>query len=130
MQRNVKYASFLASILALTTLVGGCSSAPAKPDWLYDPDRDQAVGHCGPHALGKHKQKECAETRARIELARRQGVTLKNISVMTESAGSRGNSSQMDQQTLQEVNTKVKARVVDTYYDQSRDEIWVLVEEN
>lgn len=111
-------------------MLGACSSAPKQPGWVYNPDRDQAVGHCGPHALGKHKQKECAETRARIELARRQGVTLKNYSVMTETAGSRGNSSQMDQQTVQEVNTKVKARVVDTYYDQHRDEIWVLVEEN
>lgn len=130
MQRNVNYSTFFATILSLTTLLNACSSAPAKPGWLYDPDRDQAVGYCGPHALGKYKQRECAETRARIELARRQGVTLKNYSVMTESAGSRGNSSQLDQQTIQEVNTKVKARVVDTYYDVSRDEYWVLVEEN
>jgi len=129
MQRNVKNATLFTLGAALTIILTACASSSARPSWIHDPNRDQAVGHCGPHALGKYKQKECAITRARIEIARRKGVTLSNYSVMTESAGSAGNSAQMDQKTIQEVNTKVKARVVETYYDSTVQEIWVLVEE-
>ncbi len=82
------------------------------------------------NSIWKQKQQECAETRARIELAKRQGVTLKSISVMEETAGTQGNSSQLDQKTIQDVNAKVKARVVEKFYDGYRDELWVLVEED
>ena len=123
--------------VARTTIFGvfillsvACSNAPKKPNWINNPDRDQAVGQCGPHALGKHKQKECAELRARTELARRHGVTLKNTAVMTESAGTQGNHSQLDQSTYQQVETEIKARVVESYYDLATDQYWVLVEEN
>ncbi len=129
MQRNVKNATFFTLATVLTLFMTACASNSSRPSWIQDPNRDQAVGHCGPHALGKYKQKECAITRARIEIARRKGVTLSNYSVLTETAGSSGNSSQMDQKTIQEVNTKVKARVVETYYDSAVQEIWVLVEE-
>ena len=130
MQRIVKRTTLSAIILLSTTLLVACSGAPSKPGWVDDPDSDQAVGHCGPHALGKQKQQECAETRARIELAKRQGVTLKSISVMQETAGTQGSSSQLDQKTIQEVNAKVKAKVVEKFYDPYRDELYVLIEED
>lgn len=130
MQRIVKCTTLSAIILLSTTLLAACSGAPSKPSWVDDPDSDQAVGHCGPHALGRQKQQECAETRARIELAKRQGVILKSVSVMQETAGTQGSSAQLDQKTIQEVNAKVKAQVVEKFYDPYRDELYVLIEED
>jgi len=87
------------------------------------------VGTCGSHALGKQKQKECAMSRARLELAARQGIEIQSMSVMTEQANNLHSSSQLNQQTVQEINGKIKTRLVDSYLDRGQDILWVLVEE-
>ena len=120
---------FLALLFAF---VVGCAQAPTQgmPNWIENPKRSQAVGSCGAHALGKYKQKECAMTRARLELAARQGVQIKSLSLMSEQASSMRSSSTLNQQTIQEVNSKIRARLVDSYHDKAQDILWVLMEEN
>ncbi len=127
MQTTVKLSIFSIFILALMA----CSSRPISlhPDWIDNPGKHQAVGTCGSHALGKQKQKECAMSRARLELAARQGIEIQSMSVMTEQANNLHSSSQLNQQTVQEINGKIKTRLVDSYLDRGQDILWVLVEE-
>lgn len=127
--KNIK---IIGTFLLSLSFLSGCASQTTSqvPNWLDNPSRNQAVGSCGSHALGKYKQKECAMTRARLELAARQGVEIKSMSLMTENATNMASSSTLNQQTIQEVNSKVKARLIDSYHDKSQDVIWVLVEEN
>ena len=126
--KNPIKSGFLAAVFAV---FAGCAMSPTSslPSWIDDPSRDQAVGSCGAHALGKYKQKECAMTRARLELAARQGVEIKSLSVMSEQASNMHSSSTLNQQTVQEVNSKIKARLVDSYHDKAQDILWVLMEE-
>ncbi len=127
MQTRVKFSIF--SFFICTFLA--CTNAPTKsvPSWLDNPAKHQAVGTCGSHAMGKHMQKECAMTRARLELAARQGIEIKSMSIMTEQANNMRSSSQLNQQTAQEINSKIKTRLVDSYHDKGQDILWVLVEE-
>lgn len=127
--KNLNKFGFSAVLLAVLL---GCTIAPtsAVPSWIDEPARDQAVGSCGAHALGKYKQKECAMTRARLELAARKGVEIKSLSIMSEQASNMHSSSTLNQQTVQEVNSKIKARLVDSYHDKAQDILWVLMEEN
>jgi hypothetical protein len=122
----------LGTFLLSLSVLSGCATnhAVQAPAWIDNPSRQQAVGSCGAHALGKYKQKECAMTRARLELAARKGVEIKSMSLMTENATNMASSSTLNQQTIQEVNSKVKARLVESYHDKLQDVIWVLIEEN
>ncbi len=126
-QSLIKTYLFCASILILSACVN--SSIKGMPNWIDQPQKNQAVGTCGSHALGRHMQKECAMTRARLELAARQGVTIQSMSVMTEYANNFSSNTQLDQQTIQEINSKVKARLVESYRDREQDILWVLMEE-
>ncbi len=128
MQRIVKPFA----VMMLILFVMGCSphTKNIKPKWLYEPKANQAVGFCGAHALGKHKQRECAISRARIELAARHGVSVQSMSVMEEYASGQSASSQLEQTTTQQVNAQVKARVVKSYYDAAQDRLWILLEED
>ena len=129
-ERIMKKIAIFRTFLLSLILLSGCASQNTSqvPDWLESPNRNQAVGSCGSHALGKYKQKECAMTRARLELAARQGVEIKSMSLMTENATNLTSTSTLNQQTIQEVNSKVKARLIDSYHDKNQDVIWVLVE--
>lgn len=120
------------TFLLAFALLSGCATQNTLdvPSWLENPNGNQVVGQCGPHALGKYKQKECAITRARLELAARKGVAIKSMSLMTEKATNMASSSSLNQQTIQEINSKVKARLVDSFHDKNQDVIWVLIEEN
>lgn len=131
MKMRIKY-GFNAAILSSVLMLAGClvKDGHSEPDWIENPDRHQAVGSCGSHALGKYKQKECAMTRARLELAARKGIEIKSMSLMTERANNMTSSSTLNQQVTQEVNAKIKARLVDSYHDKNQDILWVLVEEN
>lgn len=128
MKYSIKFGFFGVLICLLTA----CATTPESsvPAWIEEPARHQAVGSCGAHALGKYKQKECAMTRARLELAARQGVEIKSLSIMSEQANNMRSSSTLNQQTVQEVNSKIKARLVDSYHDKGQDILWVLMEEN
>lgn len=131
MEMNIKHC-FLSGMFGLFVALSGCATKNGQnePSWIENPDRHQAVGSCGTHALGKYKQKECAMTRARLELAARKGIEIKSMSLMTEKATNMSSSSTLNQQVTQEVNTKIKARLVDSYHDKYQDILWVLVEEN
>lgn len=128
----MKNHAILSTFLISLSVFAGCATQNVSqlPSWIENPSRSQAVGNCGAHALGKYKQKECAMTRARLELAARQGVEIKSMSLMTENASNMSSSSTLNQQTIQEVNSKVKARLVESYHDKGQDVIWVLMEED
>jgi hypothetical protein len=131
MEISKKIVFYTAIVGALLTLAGCLvKDGHSQPNWIENPDRHQAVGSCGSHALGKYKQKECAMTRARLELAARKGIEIKSMSLMTERANNMASSSTLNQQVTQEVNTKIKARLLDSYHDKNQDILWVLVEEN
>ncbi len=127
MQSRVKFSIFSIFILAIMA----CTNTPTSsvPSWIDNPEKHQAVGTCGSHAMGKHMQRECAMTRARLELAARQGIEIKSMSIMTEQANNMRSSSQLNQRTAQEINSKIKSRLVDSYHDKGQDILWVLVEE-
>ncbi len=127
MQTPVKILTFC--LLTLSFLGCANTQVSAMPDWIDNPGKSQAVGTCGSHALGKYKQKECALTRARLELAARQGIEIKSMSLMTEQTSNLRSTSQLNQQTVQEISSKIKTRLVDSYHDQGQDILWVLVEE-
>lgn len=132
MKKAIKSRPFVTCILPIFALVTSCSTQPVsdRPSWINSPAHHQVVASCESHALGKYKQQECAVTRARLELAARKGIEIKSVSVMTESANSLSSNSTLNGQTIQEVNSKIKTRLVDSYHDVQRDILWVLVEEN
>lgn len=121
----------LVLLFVILTFVQGCASTPSNdvPDWIHKPAHNQAVGSCGSHALGKQKQKECAMTRARVELAARKGIDIRSTSLMTEQANGQRSQSQLMQHTEQTINEQIKARLVGTYHDQAQDILWVLMQE-
>ena len=132
MKKTIKSSVFVSSILFSVALLPSCAMSPKsdQPSWIQSPERHQVVASCESHALGKYKQQECAVTRARLELAARKGIEIKSVSVMTESATSLSSSSTLNGKIVQEVNSKIKTRLVETYHDVQRDILWVLVEEN
>lgn len=127
MQKIKKY-MLLFVVFALSQ---GCAHGLKNdvPNWLSKPAHNQAVGSCGPHALGKQKQKECAMTRARVELASRKGIDIRSTSLMTEQANAQRSQSQLLQHTEQTINEQIKARLVETYHDKAQDILWVLMQE-
>lgn len=132
MKKAIKKYLFVTSLISSVVLLPSCAMSPKsdRPNWINSPGRHQVVASCESHALGKYKQQECAVTRARLELAARKGIEIKSISVMTESANSLSSSSTLNGKIVQEVNSKIKTRLVETYHDVQRDILWVLVEEN
>jgi len=132
MKKIIKKCLSVTSLLASVALLPACATSPSSdlPNWITSPERHQVVASCETHALGKYKQQECAVTRARLELAARKGIEIKSVSVMTESANSLRSSSTLNGKIVQEVNSKIKTRLVETYHDVQRDILWVLVEEN
>lgn len=132
MKKTIKKCLFVTSILASLFMLCACAtqSSLSRPQWITSAASHQAVGSCATHALGKYKQKECAITRARLELAARKGITISAQTVMTESATNLSSQSTLDGITTQTVNGVIKTRLVDSYHDKQQDIIWVLVEEN
>ena len=132
MKKTIKKRLFVTGILASLLMLCACASKPSspRPHWIDSASKHQAVGSCATHALGKYKQKECAISRARLELAARKGITISAQTVMTESATNLTSQSTLDGITTQTVNGVIKTRLVDSYHDKQQDIIWVLVEEN
>jgi hypothetical protein len=132
MKNLIKKCLFVTGILACTSVLFACVTQPSsgRPQWINSAASHQAVGSCATHALGKYKQKECAVSRARLELAARKGITISAQTVLTERATNLSSQSTLDGVTTQTVNSVIKTRLVDSYHDQQLDIIWVLIEEN
>jgi len=132
MKKIIKKSVFVTCWFSFVALLPACAMSPKsdRPAWINSPAHHQVVASCESHALGKYKQQECAVTRARLELAARKGIEIKSVSVMTERANNLTSNSTLSGQIVQEVNSKIKTRLVETYHDVQRDILWVLVEEN
>lgn len=132
MKKIIKKLLFVTGILASLNLLLACAIQPSsdRPHWINSAKHNQAVASCGSHALGKYKQKECAVSRARLELAARKGITISAETVMTERATNLSSQSTLDGTTKQTINGTIKTKLVESYHDKQQDIIWVLVEEN
>lgn len=132
MKKHIKKTLYVTCLLFVVALLPACVMSPKsdRPAWIKSPAHHQVVASCESHALGRYKQQECAVTRARLELAARKGIEIKSVSVMTERANNLTSHSTLNGKVVQEVNSKIKTRLVETYHDVQRDILWVLVEEN
>ncbi|WP_430461285.1 hypothetical protein ACQUQU_00445 [Thalassolituus sp. LLYu03] len=108
-------------------VLSGCAAKPASstPHWLTNPG-DGVVASCGFNIKGRYAQEQCAQTRAREQLAARQGVDVSSVSLLTEQVRNEFSNVTLAKETRETVNkTTVKARVVDSWYDAQRDEYYV-----
>ena len=117
-------------IATLVAVAGGCASqGNGIPGWLSDPG-DGVVASCGFNVKGRYAQEECARTRAREQLAARQGVEVSSVALLTEQVKNDSSKVVLTKETQESVaKTLVKARVVDSWYDAQRDEYYVLMKE-
>lgn len=116
--------------------LAGCQSQPvqqhvaqpAMPGWILNPGNG-AVGSSVIHVKGVHFQKQLAVSRARQELAARQGVDVEYIQMSTETVNNQNAYTKVKRVGSEEVSTKtVKARVTQTWQNPNTREIFVLVE--
>ena len=114
--------------LVLSLLVlSGCAVKPTSstPQWLTNPG-DGVVASCGFNIKGRYAQEQCAQTRAREQLAAHQGADVSSVSLLTEQVRNEFSNVTLAKETRETVNkTTVKARVVDSWYDAQRDEYYV-----
>lgn len=118
------------AVAGLVAVAGGCASSTSRiPGWLNDPG-DGVVASCGFNIKGRYAQEECARTRAREQLAARQGVEVSSVALLTEQVKNDSAKVVLTKETQESVaKTLVKARVVDSWYDAQRDEYYVLMKE-
>ena len=122
------------STLFMAMLVG-CQSQPvqqtiaqpALPDWVLNPG-DGAVGSSVVHVKGVHYQKQLAVSRARQELAARQGVDVEYIQMSSETVTNEHAYTKVKRVGSEEVATKtVRAKITQTWRNPNTREIFVLV---
>lgn len=119
-----------AAILLCSLALFSCNeSRPVveEPAWINDPG-EGAVGSAVTHVRGRHAQEELAITRARERLAARMGVELSSVQTVTERVINERayvTSNKLIDQSVK--NREIKAHVRETWYDNSRDVIWVWV---
>lgn len=115
-------------IILLVAMTAACKSAPERPEapaWIQNPE-DGAVGSAVTHVKGRHHQEEMAIARARERLAARYGVNVSSVQAIQERVVNDRAYLTSDKVIRQEVKTQtVKAQVRETWYDPSKDEIWV-----
>lgn len=112
-------------------VLSGCASPSSSgvPLWLTDPG-DGVVASCGFNVKGRYAQEQCAQTRAREQLAARQGVEVSSVSLLTEKMQNDRAQVVLAKETQEAVQkVTVKARVVDSWYDAQRDEFYVWMKE-
>ena len=98
-----------------------------KPGWIQNP-KNGAVGSCPTHVMGRHHQEELAIARARTRLAARYGVTVDQITDITEHVSNESYSVNAD--TISKLvikNKEVKAHVRNVWHDKQKDVVWAWV---
>ena len=120
--------------LATVALFTGCLSMPGKsasksgrPGWIDNPG-DGASASAGMHVMGRNAQEELALSRAREELAKRQGVTIGSeheVQQVTEN----DRSSTIASKTIREEvkDREVKAVLKSKWLDPANGTLWVWV---
>jgi hypothetical protein len=128
-----KLALFISSCVIVFLV--GCQSQPVVqqpappliPAWIDNPGNG-VVGSSVIHVKGRHFQEQLAISRARQQLAARQGVDVEYVQVSTETVTNDQASSKVKRVGSEEVSTKtVKAKVVEKWTNPRTREIFVLV---
>jgi len=113
----------------------GCQSQPVQqqpvqpqfPSWIENPG-DGAVGSSVTHVKGRHYQEQLAVSRARQQLAARQGVDVEYVQMSTEKVTNDTAFTNVKRVGSEEVSTKtVKAKVVEKWLHPTTREVFVLV---
>jgi cell division protein FtsL len=127
--------SIALSALLLTFLVG-CQSQPVQqqsqpqslfPNWIDNPGNG-VVGSSVTHVKGRHHQEQLAISRARQQLAARQGVEVEYVQMSTETVTNETASSKVKRVGTEEVVGKtVKAKVAQKWLHPVTREVFVLV---
>jgi hypothetical protein len=125
-----------AFLSALLILIMGCQeqqpnvvqqAAPAMPDWILNPG-EGVVGSSVIHVKGRHYQEQLAISRARQELAARQGVKVEYIQLSQEVVHNDSANVKVSRSGSEEVTGKtVRAKVVNKWIDPRTREIFVLL---
>lgn len=130
LQRGLRWLGALAAV----ALLAGCLSMPGKsvskngrPAWIDNPG-DGASASAGMHVMGRNAQEELALSRAREELAKRQGVTIGSeheVQQVTEN----DRSSTVASKTIREEvkDREVKATLKSKWLDPATGTLWVWV---
>lgn len=116
--------------VCLSVLVSACASNPpviqdTRPAWIDNPG-DGVSASAGTHARGKVAQEELAITRARVEYAKRFGVSIEAVGVYAKNM-TNGRSVTTGELVSQErtKQTDVKAMVKAKWHDVDADVFWV-----
>lgn len=122
----------------LIALLIGCQNqpvahqtvSPQMPAWIDNPG-EGVVGSSVTHVKGRHFQEQLAISRARQQLAARQGVEVEYVQMSTETVTNETASSKVTRVGSEEVSTKsVKAKVVDKWMNPITREVFVLIVPN
>lgn len=96
-----------------------------RPNWIDNPDNGVSAS-AGTHIKGKVAQEELAISRARVEFAKRYGVSIDAAQVTeTHVANGRGNTTSNSLTHEETKQTDVKAMVKAKWLDTDRDVLWV-----
>lgn len=129
--RRTFWSALVLPAIILPTLAG-CLTPPkpkteARPKWIDNPG-DGASASAGMHVMGRNAQEELALSRAREELAKRQGVTIGSeheVQQVTEN----DRSSTVASKTIREEvkDREVKATLKSKWLDPATGTLWVWV---
>ncbi len=118
-------------IMLLSVLVSACATpaapvaANARPAWIDNPG-DGVSASAGMHVRGKAMQEELAISRARVEFAKRFGVTIESVGIYTKNmAGGKSTTTGSQVSQEQSKQTDVKAMVKAKWHDQEADVLYV-----
>jgi hypothetical protein len=129
--RRTLWTALLLNALVLPTLSGCLGTTKPKvqgrPAWIDNPG-DGASASAGMHVMGRNAQEELALSRAREELAKRQGVTIGSeheVQQVTEN----DRSSTIASKTIREEvkDREVKAVLKSKWLDPANGTLWVWV---
>lgn len=102
-------------------------ATPQTPAWIHNPGNG-VVGSSVTHVKGRHFQEQLAISRARQQLAARQGVDVEYVQMSSETVTNETANTKVKRVGTEEVSTKtVKAKVVEKWVNPVTREVFVLV---
>ncbi len=119
-------------VLPLTIFLSACAglspvndNANARPAWIDNPGNGVSAS-AGTNVYGKIKQEETAIARARIEFAKRFGVSIEAGQVLSTNVNNGRASTESQSGSIEKMNqSDVKAMVKAKWRDEEADVLWV-----
>ena len=115
---------FLSACAGLSP-VNDNANANARPAWIDNPGNGVSAS-AGTNVYGKIKQEETAIARARIEFAKRFGVSIEAGQVLSTNVNNGRASTESQSGSIEKMNqSDVKAMVKAKWRDEEADVLWV-----